>query len=136
MARLLYKFDEVIIRHVPREQNWEANELAQIASKYKVSNSTFLKFCQIEDVLSSIEEREVMFIDQLELLDWRKPIVDYLRNLDNLANKKIRNRATSYMIIGDALFTRSFNGGLSMCLGEDDTYLALAEVHKGICWAH
>ena len=136
MTRLLYEFDKIIIWHVPREQNWEANELAQIASKYKVSNSTFLKFCQIEDVLSSIEEREVMFIDQLELLDWRKPIVDYLRNLDNLANKKIRNRATSYMIIGDALFTRSFNGGLSMCLGEDDTYLALAEVHKGICWAH
>ena len=136
MTRLLYEFDKIIIWHVPREQNWEANELAQIASKYKVSNSTFLKFCQIEDVLSSIEEREVMFIDQLELLDWRKPIVDYLRNLDNLANKKIRNRATSYMIIRDALFTRSFNGGLSMCLGEDDTYLALAEVHKGICWAH
>ena len=56
MARLLYEFDEVIIQYVPREQNWEANELAQIGSKYKVIDSTLLKFCQIKDVFSPTNE--------------------------------------------------------------------------------
>ena len=28
VARLLYEFDEVIIQHMPREQNWEAIKLA------------------------------------------------------------------------------------------------------------
>ena len=40
-----------------REQNWEANELAQIASKYKVSDLTLLKSCQINDVFSAVQER-------------------------------------------------------------------------------
>ena len=35
VARLSYEFDKVIIRHVPQDQSWEANEIAQIASKYK-----------------------------------------------------------------------------------------------------
>ena len=133
VARLLYEFDKVIIRHMPREQNWDANELAQIASKYKVSDSTFLKFCQIKNIFSPVEEREVMFIDQLELSDWRKPIVDYLRNPDGSINRKIKNRAMNYVILGDTLCRRSFDGGLSTCLGKDDAYLALAEVHEGIC---
>ena len=77
-----------------------------------------------------------MFIDQLELSNWRKPIVDYLENPNGSIDRKIRNRATNYVIFGDTLFRRSFDGGLSTCLGEDDAYLALAEVHEGIFGAH
>ena len=39
-THLLVKFDNVIIEHVPRELNYEANELAQIALGYKIKPST------------------------------------------------------------------------------------------------
>ena len=122
VARLLYEFDEEIIQHVARKQNYEANDLAQIASKYKVSDLTLLQFCEIKDVLSLIKEREVTFINQLKPSDWRKPNIYYLRNLDGAVDRKIRNRATNYVTMGDTLFKRSFDGGLSMCLSENDAY--------------
>ena len=37
--RLLDQFDDVIIWHVPREENFEANELAQLATRYKINTS-------------------------------------------------------------------------------------------------
>ena len=77
-----------------------------------------------------------MFIDQLKPSDWRKPIVVCLRNPNGPLNRKIKNRATNYVILGDTLFRRSFDEGLSMCLGEDNAYVALAKVHKGICGDH
>ena len=40
------------------------------------------------------------------------------------------------LILGDTIFRRSFDKGLSTCLGEDDTYVALAEVYEGICGDH
>ena len=136
MARLLYEFGEVIIRHVPKEKNWEANELAQIALKYKVSDLTLLNFCQIKDIFSLVKGREIMYIDQLKPLDWRKQTVDYLKNPDGLVDRKIKNRTMNYMILGDTLFRRSFDGGLFTCLYVDDAYIALVEVHEVICGDH
>ncbi|XP_015970564.1 uncharacterized protein LOC107494047 [Arachis duranensis] len=74
-TELLSKFDSVIVRHVPRELNQEANELAQIASRYKIKPATLEKL-------------------------------------------------------------KSVDGNLLTCLGEKEAYLALAEVHEGICGAH
>ena len=87
-----------------------------------MSDLTLLKFCQIKDIVSPIEEREVLFIDQLELLNDRKPIVDCLKNPDGLVDRKIRNRAMNYVNLGNTLFRRSFDGGLSTCLGKNDAY--------------
>ncbi|XP_015946068.1 uncharacterized protein LOC107471140 [Arachis duranensis] len=70
--KLLSEFDNVIVRHVPRELNQEANKLAQIASRYKIKPSTLEKL-------------------------------------------------------------KSVDGNLLTCLEEKEAYLALAEVHEGIC---
>ena len=69
VAKLLYEFNEVVIRHVPRDQNYEANELAQITSKYKVNDSTMMKLCQINEAFTPVKKREVMFIDHLDPYD-------------------------------------------------------------------
>ena len=57
---LIDEFPMVIIKHVPRAQNQEANQLAQSASSYR----------HIQEVLSN----------EIIADDWRSEIVNYLKN--------------------------------------------------------
>ena len=60
--RLLKIFEYVGIKHIPRVKNWEANDLAQIASGYKVSTES------LEDL---IEVRGNAMAAGLSHLIWR-----------------------------------------------------------------
>ena len=90
----------------------------------------------MDKIFIPIEEREVNSIDIISPDDWRKPIVDYLRNPNNPVERKIRYQANSYVIMGDTLFKKSIDGNLLACLDESKAYIALGEVHEGICGAH
>ncbi|KAK2362505.1 hypothetical protein QL285_087565 [Trifolium repens] len=52
---LLRQFESYDIQHVPRIENQEANDLAQIASGYKVSKETFEQLIEVKDKLVSSE---------------------------------------------------------------------------------
>ncbi|KAK2372816.1 hypothetical protein QL285_073909 [Trifolium repens] len=52
---LLRQFESCDIQHVPRIENQEANDLAQIASGYKVSKETFEQLIEVKDKLVSSE---------------------------------------------------------------------------------
>ncbi|KAL1337299.1 hypothetical protein AAHE18_10G129500 [Arachis hypogaea] len=123
-TELLSKFDSVIVRHVPRELNQEANELAQIASRYKIKPSTLEKLVRIKDIFMPLREREVLSLEKLDPEDWRVPIVEYLKNPSLSVDRKLKYRAQSYVLISNT------------CLGEKEAYLTLAKVHEGICGAH
>ncbi|XP_016199869.1 uncharacterized protein LOC107640881 [Arachis ipaensis] len=135
-TELLSKFDNVIVRHVPRELNQEANELAQISSRYKIKPSTLEKLVRIKDIFMPLREREVLSLEKLDPEDWRVPIVEYLKNPSLSVDRKLKYRAQSYVLISNVLFKKSVDGNLLTCLGEKEAYLALAEVHEGICGAH
>ncbi|XP_015932972.1 uncharacterized protein LOC107459263 [Arachis duranensis] len=135
-TELLSKFDNVIVRHVPRELNQEANELAQIASRYKIKPSTLEKLERIKDIFMPLREREVLSLEKLDPEDWRVPIVEYLKNPSLSVDRKLKYRAQSYVLISNVLFKKSVDENLLTCLGEKEAYLALAEVHEGICGAH
>ena len=62
--------------------------------------------------------------------------MDYLKNLDEPVERKIRYRASSYVILGDTLFKKSVDGNLLTCLSKSNTVVTLAEVHKEICGTH
>lgn len=49
---MLGKFHDVKIAHVPRIENQEANDLAQIASGYKVSKKKIEKLIEIKEKLT------------------------------------------------------------------------------------
>jgi len=74
-SKLLTRFDKVKFEHVFREQNKEANDLAQITSSYKLSKQNFETLINIKEKLQEIE---FFNIDVLTTHDWRKPLVDYL----------------------------------------------------------
>ncbi|KAK2409763.1 hypothetical protein QL285_045167 [Trifolium repens] len=108
-SALLDCFDHVDIEHVPRLENQEANDLAQIASGYKMSKEKLTQLIEIKekmvlqepiseqlsmaklvgaDAIPQInsevenphENFEIFAIDNLPDDDWRKLIVEYLRN--------------------------------------------------------
>jgi ribonuclease HI len=62
---ILKSFQLVILQHIPREHNKEANRLAQSASDYRENQEVFAS-----DVCA--------FGSDLAEDDWRKEIVDYL----------------------------------------------------------
>ncbi|XP_072054237.1 uncharacterized protein [Arachis hypogaea] len=136
VTKLLSEFDNVIVRHDPRELNQEANKLAQIASRYKIKPSTLEKLVRIKDVFIPLREREVLSLEKLDPEDWRVPIVEYLENSSLSVDRKLKYRAQSYVLMNNVLFKKSVDENLLTCLGEEETYLALIEVHEGICGAH
>ena len=68
--RLLKEFKKVTIEHVPKFHNSDANRLAQHASGYRL-----------------MEEAMVL---ELAADDWRKEIVEYLKDPSKKINRKIR----------------------------------------------
>ena len=106
-------------RWVRQSENDEANELAQVASGYKVVD----------------EEKEVQ-IHLLEPEDWRADIFNYLKDSARGAPKRIRYKAMKYVLMGDDLFFRTMEGLLLKCLGPADANWFLHEVHEGTCGTH
>ncbi|CAJ2657607.1 unnamed protein product [Trifolium pratense] len=164
---LLKRFDSIDIEHVPRIENQEANDLAQIASGYKVSKAKLERLIEIKEKLISNEpmqlelsipklegaemspndinnsdkemnydELQILVIDNLIDGDWRKPIVEYLENPIGSAPRKIKYRASNYVIIGNELFKKTLEGVLLKCLSENEAYIAISDVHSGACGSH
>jgi hypothetical protein len=77
MQRNLEKFSVVILQHIPREHNEEANRLAQSASGYRENQEVFAN-----DVCA--------FGSDLAEDDWRKEIVNCLENPSRKVSRKLR----------------------------------------------
>ena len=152
---LLKRFAHVEIRHVPRMENQEANDLAQTASGYKVSKEQMKEPIEIRNKHSSREALpkklliqklggievsyghtqgknlvEIFVINNLSDNDWRKPIVSYLENPDETTCRKIKYRALSYVIMGNELFKKTLEGVLLKCLGEAEAYTAVSSTNS------
>jgi hypothetical protein len=99
MQEILKGFLLVILQHIPREHNEEANRLAQSASGYKESQEAFAtEIC-------------VLGIDLAED-DWRKEIVDYLEDPSRKVSRKLRYKAIKFVLLDGSLFYKSLDGVL------------------------
>ncbi|XP_058759340.1 uncharacterized protein LOC131632610 [Vicia villosa] len=151
--RLLKKFEYVDLKHVPRIKNQETNNLAQLASGYKVSKERLEELIQVRGKamatrlsptnlentqlgFANQEEFEVLNKDALTDTYWRSPVVNYLKEPSIDTKKKIKYRALSYFLMGNELFKKTPEGILLKCIGETEAYLALSSVHSGTCGAH
>lgn len=96
-SRLLKKFEMIYIRHIPRIEKTVANDLAQIASGYKISKEKLHKVIEVRGKVvatrlttldlqntklgyADVGNFEILAIDNLTDEDWRRPIVVYLQN--------------------------------------------------------
>jgi len=113
--QLLKEFKDFRLEHVPRLHNEEANRLAQHASGYQ----------PILNALSAISAD-----------DWRKEIIDYLKDPSKKVERRVRFQATKYVLLGDELYYRTIDGVLLKCLGDDEARSLMGEIHEGVCGAH
>jgi len=114
-VQLLKKFKDFRLEHVPLLHNEEANRLAQHALGYQL----------ILNTLSAISAD-----------DWRKEIIDYLKDPSKRVERRIRFQATKYVLLEDELYYRTIGGVLLKCLCNDEAKSLMGEIHEGVCGAH
>jgi len=81
--QLLREFKDFRLEHVPRLHNEEANQLAQHASGY-------------QPILNTLS---AMSAD-----DWRKEIIDYLKDPSKKVERRVRFQATKHVLLEDQLY--------------------------------
>ncbi|GKV33401.1 hypothetical protein SLEP1_g41920 [Rubroshorea leprosula] len=138
--QLLEEFDDVSLKHIPRNMNVEANELAQIASSVKMPEGILEKVIVIEKrMLPSIHQRGIT-VEACSLdvtpTGWRHPIIEHLRNPSSKTSRRTRMQALNYVLLGDVLYRRGQDELLLRCLGLDESCHVMSDVHNGICGAH
>lgn len=116
---LIEEFRDVRFKHIPREQNLEANNLAQNASGYRL-----------------FDKGVIVEAADAEIDDWRKEIVGYLQNLSQPIPRKLRYKALKYVLLDNALYYRTLDGILLRCLNSEEAKVVMCEVHEGICGTH
>ncbi|KAK2396595.1 protein NYNRIN [Trifolium repens] len=89
-----------------------------------------------EEIENIHNEFEIFAIDNLSDGDWRKPIVEYLRNPTGNVDRKKKYRALGYVIFENDLFKKTSEGILLKCLSEAEAYIAISDVHSGTCGSH
>ncbi|KAM5583914.1 hypothetical protein ABKV19_003674, partial [Rosa sericea] len=105
------------LEHIPRERNFAANELAQLATgitlKYgvrerllKVERRTLPSWLARPD---PPDDLVVATLDPIDI-DWRIPLIAYLRQPDLSADRKIRFLALNYFLRNDELRRRGEEG--------------------------
>lgn len=109
---LMKNFKVIIMKHIPREQNIEANDLAQGAPGYK----SILKDVDIE-------------IAEVDADDWRYDILNYLKNPSQSASRKLKYKALKYVLLDDDLYNRTIDEVLLKCLNLEEAKVVMWEVH-------
>ena len=114
--QLLKEFKKVTIEHVPKFHNSDANRLAQHAFGYRL----------MEGVMA------------LELIadDWRKEIVDYLKDSSKGVDRKIRFQAIKYVLLEEELYYRMIDGVLLRCIDKEEARVLMGEIQEGVCGSH
>jgi len=139
---------------LPREENGQANALAQQASGYDVRKGKFnvRKLMQIEAELQVLNEpvkpveatgltahssgNTDSVTEKTKDQNWRVPIISYLKDPSRGAERNIRRAAFKYVLIDNELYRRTAEDLLLKCLDPDKAKVAMGEVYEGICGTH
>lgn len=86
----------------------------------------------------AIKETKIQVIPNR--VDRMAPIVSYLKKgtlLENhTASRRMKVRASRFVLIGDVLYKRGFSHPYLRCLVLDEAGYVMREVHKGVCGNH
>ncbi|XP_024172319.1 uncharacterized protein LOC112178398 [Rosa chinensis] len=140
---LLDQFDDADLEYIPRERNFAANKLAQLATgitlKYGVRERILKVECRtLPSWLAQPDPPDDPVVAVLEPIDvdWRIPLIDYLKQLDPTADRKIHFLALNYFLRGDELRRRGEDGIDFRCVYGREAKRLMLEAHTGVCGAH
>ncbi|XP_070007923.1 uncharacterized protein [Nicotiana sylvestris] len=135
----LHRFKEWTLDHVPREQNSEADALANLGSS--VEDDDIVPRTVIQLSRSVVEEGHAEINSTSLTWNWRNKYIEYLKNgkltSDHKESKALRTKASRFTLDEDGkLYRRTFDGPLVVCFGLGDTDYVLREVYEGTCGNH
>ncbi|GKV14311.1 hypothetical protein SLEP1_g25206 [Rubroshorea leprosula] len=87
-------------------------------------------------VPSSLHQKLIFWNGGKAEMDWRFPIIQYLKDQSIKVSRKTKMQALNYVLIEDVLYRRGNDELLLRCLGPDESFQMLSDVHDGICGAH
>ena len=124
---LLKKFKEASFVQVPREENIVANALTKATS----AKGAMDEYDNVQ-YMPSINLLEVQQIKGEE--NWMTPIVVYLKDgrlpKDRDKARKLRIKATKYVLINEVLYKRGFSYPYLRCLALGESNYVLREIHE------
>ncbi|XP_070039214.1 uncharacterized protein [Nicotiana tomentosiformis] len=135
----VHQFKEWTLQYVPREQNSEADALANLGSS--VEDDELNSGAVVQLIKSVIEEGQAEINYTSLTWDWRNRYIKYFKNgklpSDPKESRALRTKAARFTLSKDGmLFIRTFDGPLAICLGPGDTDYILREIHEGTCGNH
>ena len=135
-SQLVSNFYNVRNSQVPREENFEANKVARLAS----SNSDVGRprlYIEVQ-IIPSIEGFNVAYVQSKS--SWMDPILAYIRDGKLLPNqseaRNIRVRSSRFTILNDELYKKGVFPTYSKCLGSEDATYVLREIHERVYGNH
>ncbi|XP_075499321.1 uncharacterized protein LOC142537713 [Primulina tabacum] len=140
-SQLLDDFEEVSLLHVPRQENLEADELAQVASGLKMSQELTHRLVLIQKKHNpSIQQRGIQ-VDTLNLDinlagDWRDDIKQVLESTGRDIPHGLKMRALNYVLVEGDLYRKGLDGLLLRCIGFPEALEIMKQIHEGVCGAH
>ncbi|XP_020216687.1 uncharacterized protein LOC109800307 [Cajanus cajan] len=136
-------FDEVQVRHTPRENNERADQLARLVSSARKPGQLRTTL-HLELPTPSITSTKSMIVEETSSIasnaTWITELLDFIVHgkepAKPLSAKKLRTQAARYSVIGGELYRRGFSTPLLKCLDSAQADYVLREIHQGICGSH
>ncbi|XP_075500010.1 uncharacterized protein LOC142538587 [Primulina tabacum] len=137
-SQLLDDFEEVSLVHVPRQENWEADELAQIASGLKMSPELTHMLVLIQKKNHpSIQKRGIQVdtpnLDINLAGDWMDDIKQGLESTGRDIPRGLKMRALNYVLVEGDLYRKWLDCLLLRCIGFPEALEIMKQVHEGVC---
>ncbi|XP_020240151.1 uncharacterized protein LOC109818997 [Cajanus cajan] len=130
------RFDDVQVRHTPRNCKERADQLARLASSQK--SGQLRATIHLERPSPSVAQG-CMPVDESPKT-WMTDILDFIVHgkepADSSEAKKLRTQAAWYSVVSGELYRRGFFTPLLKCLEHQQANYAVCEVHEGICGSH
>nr|KYP40711.1 Uncharacterized protein Mb2253c family [Cajanus cajan] len=103
--------------------------IKQLTQEYKCLNEKLIEFkTRVVQLLNIFDEVELQHIPRGSNVIANK--------LAQTASGKVKLQALNYVLLDNELYKRGFDGILFRCLGSHESYIAMAEIHEGICETH
>ena len=128
---------EVKFVQIPREENKCADRLAKAAfAEFMNASKQVLSVVQTSSLIDDGAQMQEIAVEE----NWITPLIAYLRSGilpdGKDAARKLKVRASRFVIIRDVLYKRGFSRPYLRCLSHEEADYVMREVHEGICGNH
>ncbi|KAJ0856311.1 putative ribonuclease H [Helianthus annuus] len=146
LKKLAGYFDVFILEQVPREDNAEADALANLGSSIRIPEGAQIPILHVLYPATNPQEKEVAGIQdpgaehpEEDPKSWTTPIMRYLKEGHIPGNenpKAFRMKVSRFTIINNILYKKSLAGSYLRCLEDPEAKEVLQDIHEGDCGNH